>query len=406
VKILFLNQMFYPETAAVAQHLTDLAQALSARGHTVTVIAGRSGYNDPTIQYAAKERLAQIDIRRVSSGRFPKNNLVGRIAGAFLFFFNVTLGAMFAGRQDVVVGMTNPPLISVVAALFCIVRGGRFVYWVMDLNPDEAIAAGVLRQRSIAAWVLEQVSRFTLRTASKIIALDAFMAERVARKIGSSSTIEVVSPWSPHGHIRPIAHAENQFRNEHRLQKKFVVMYSGNHSLCHPLDTMLQAALALSEDPSVVFVFIGDGVRARDVAVFRSLHGLTNIVQLPYQVIDKIAYSLSAADLHVVTMGDRYVGIVHPSKIYGILAVGRPFIYVGPRASAIAALVRETGLGLCVDHGDVDSFVNGVKRFRDQPIVESSELSARMTAYGKDHFGAEVILPRFVNLLEEVGAHG
>ena len=141
--------------------------------------------------------------------------------------------------------LTSPPVVSFIGALFARVRGGNFCYWIMDLNPDEALAAGWLKPGSFAARFLERCSRFSLRSASKIVVLDHFMRQRILAKNIESQKIAVIPPWSHDADVSYDAKGREHFRKLHGLENRFVVMYSGNHSPCHPLETILEAARQL-----------------------------------------------------------------------------------------------------------------------------------------------------------------
>ena len=175
---------------------------------------------------------------------------------------------------------------------------------------------------------------------------------------GAPGRIRVLPPWAHDDALEPIPNDQNAFRRSRGLKDKFVVMYSGNHSPCHPLDTLLGAARALKDDPAVLFYFIGGGSLVPRVTVFKKEHSLTNIVQLPYQPKGSLSESLSAGDLHVVVMGEPFVGIVHPCKVYGILSVGRPFVFIGPEEGPMADLVRESRLGYPIHPNQLDPFLH------------------------------------------------
>jgi hypothetical protein len=168
-------------------------------------------------------------------------------------------------------------------------------------------------------------------------------------------------------------------------------MYSGNHSPCHPLDTVLEAARALLDDTRVAFLFIGGGSEFRKVAD----SGLDNVVCLPYQTLDTLADSLSAADLHLVVMGEPFVGIVHPCKIYNVLAVGSPCLYIGPQPSHVTEL--PVGSISCANHGDVASVIDIIRR--------SAALGARRTK-AVDEFSAASLVPAMIAMIEEAGRVG
>jgi glycosyltransferase involved in cell wall biosynthesis len=206
----------------------------------------------------------------------------------------------------------------------------------MDLNPDEAIAAGWLQPRSRVTRFLNAALQYSLRGSDQIVALDRFMAERLTQKGVPAGKLSVIPPWSHDDLVTHDIEGAAQFRKAHGLEGKFVVMYSGNHSPCHPLDTLLQAARRLRKIPHIVFCFIGGGSEFARVVEFAKTNKLENIRCIPYQPRSGIAASLSAADLHEVVMGDAFVGIVHPSKVYNIRRLGIPFLYVGPSRSPVA----------------------------------------------------------------------
>jgi hypothetical protein len=180
------------------------------------------------------------------------------------------------------------------------------------------------------------------------------------------------------------------------LTHKFVVMHSGNHSPCHPLETLLQAAERLARRDEIVFCLVGGGSEFRKIRHELDLRGVRNILCIPYQPIEKLSASLSAADLHVVLMGDPFVGIVHPCKIYNVLTVDRPFLYVGPRESQPGdILAKVPGLGYAHRHGDVDQVVASITA----ASVRRGNISARMIA---EQFSSKRLVPEMVGVIEEL----
>jgi glycosyltransferase involved in cell wall biosynthesis len=180
-------------------------------------------------------------------------------------------------RFDVVVALTSPPLISFLGALFVKLKGGNFCFWVMDLNPDEAIAAGWLDANSVTSRVLQRMLNYSFNAATRTVVLDRFMKECVVAKGSDPDRIAIVPPWSHDDHVQYSAAGREDFRRKHALADKFVVMYSGNHSPCHPLDTLLDAARALKERSEIVFCFIGGGSEYVKVREAAAQQGLTNV---------------------------------------------------------------------------------------------------------------------------------
>lgn len=357
--MLLLNQAFHPDVVASAQVLTDVALSLARDGHGVTVVTSATGYDDPARRFPLREFWNGIDIRRVPAFHAGKGRRWQRALnfGSFLVFCGLRLTLL--RKHDVVVAMTSPPLISVLGAIYARLRGARLVMWVLDLNPDEAIAAGWLRDGSYAARVLLALMDLSLRAAARVVVMDRFMRDRVAGRARDASKVITIPPWSHDSEVRFDQEGRRRFRRQHGLDGKFVVMYAGNHSPCHPLDTLLHAARELSADASVAFVFIGGGSQVEKVRRFAEELRLPNVTQLPYQPLSELGATLSAADLHAVALGDAFVGIVHPCKVYNVLRVGSGVLYIGPpesHVSDLAARLPEAVIG-SFRHGDVTGVV-------------------------------------------------
>ena len=358
MKILLLNQCFYPDVVSTAQHLTDLATELAARGHEVTVVTSDRGYDEPGTRFKRHERWQGIEIIRIPSVSFGKQGRWRRAFNFASFLFVCSLRLLTLKRFDQTIALTSPPLISFLAALFVKLKGGKFCFWVMDLNPDEAIAASWLDEKSMTSRLLQRMLRYSFSAATQTIVLDRFMKERVIAK--GAERVAIVPPWSHDDHVSYSEAGREAFRQRHGLRDKFVVMYSGNHSPCHPLDTLLDAARVLEKRDGIVFCFVGGGSEQAKVRE----SGLSNVMCLPYQPLDELSSSLSAADLHVVVMGEKFVGIVHPCKVYNILAVGAPALYIGPEPSHVTDI---HGQFLRARHGDVDAVVAAISEAMTNP---------------------------------------
>ena len=239
----------------------------------------------------------------------------------------------------------------------------------MDLNPDEAIAAGWLDPSSKAAIILQTIQDFSLRHSDVVVVLDTFMRLRLIQNGTPADKIAVIPLWSQNDCAYFDAQGREQFRRLHGWEHKFVVMYSGNHSPCHPLDTLLEAANRLRYHEDILFAFIGGGSEYRKIATRVAEEKWKNIVCLKYQPRGELAASLSAGDLHAVIMGNAFVGIVSPSKIYNILVVGAPVLYIGPAQSHVTELFGTVGRAsrlYSAKHSDVDTVVQQIINAREQ----------------------------------------
>jgi glycosyltransferase involved in cell wall biosynthesis len=402
VRITLINQAFYPDVVATGQYLTDFALGLVERGHEVTVLASRRAYDDPAKKFPGREAWRGIRICRVSGTGFGKRAKWRRAADFFTFLISCCWRLCLLPKPDVVVALTSPPLVSVIAAGYARLRGIKFCYWIMDLNPDEAVAAGWLSPSSFAAKWLERLSRFSLRQASAIVVLDDFMRERILAKGIAAEKITVLPPWSLDSEIRFDPAGRADFRKAHGLENKFVVMYAGNHSPCHPLSTVLDAAkeLAASHD-DISFCFVGGGSEQRRVKNFAEEKRLSNVLCLPYQPLDELAGVLSAADLHLVVMGDLFVGLVHPCKIYNLLQVNAPIFYMGPKPSHVSKILDQINGRLptgWAPHGNPEQAVKTILELKQ--IVSQSDRKDFKPLDG--YFSRETLLPRLINLIESI----
>jgi len=403
MKVLLLNQCFYPDVVSTAQHLTDLAIELARAGHDVTVVASSRGYDDPGKRFPTHEVWNGVKVRRIPCTGLGKKSRWRRAIDFASFLVSCAIRVILLPRHEIVVAMTSPPLISFLAALLVQLKGGRFVFWVMDLNPDEAIAAGWLRKQSVTARTLDWLLLYSLRRAEKAIVLDVFVKQRIAAKGVAENKILVIPPWSHDDSIKYDQPGRVTFRATHHLTDKYVVMYSGNHSPCHPLDTLLEAARSLSSRPEIAFCFVGGGSELEKVRSFAARHGLRSVLCLPYQPMEVLAGSLSAADMHVVVMGDSFVGIVHPCKIYNILSIGAPALYIGPEKSHITEIfsrMDDDCFARSAAHGDV----NAVTRHILGGVASSERaLNGRINAPAALAFSKQALLPRLVEALQAAG---
>jgi glycosyltransferase involved in cell wall biosynthesis len=312
------------------------------------------------------------------------------------------LRALFTYNLSAILFSTSPPMIGITMSLLRMFRSVPMAYWAMDLNPDQLIALGKIGPRSPVARLLEGINRTILRSSTLVIALDRFMAARLRARAELRNKMVVIPPWPHETFVESVDHATNPFRSRHNLAGKFVVMYSGNHSPSNPLDTLLQAALRLRDDNALRFLFVGGGVGKKDVEKFASKHQLSNVLCLPYQPLADLRYSLSAADVHVVSLGDNMVGIIHPCKVYGAMAVGRPVLFFGPKPSHISDLLGRHGIGWHVAHGDVDGAVRTIQEIQQTAPERLNEMGRKAQEVLATSLSQDILCNRFCDGIELV----
>jgi glycosyltransferase involved in cell wall biosynthesis len=231
---------------------------------------------------------------------------------------------------DIVVAKTDPPLISVVAAIVAKIRGAKLINWIQDLFPEVAGAIGVRGIKRIEA-LLRLMRNWSLRSACKNIVIGDEMAKKVAGEGVKPSAIQVIHNWADGRAIQPVDRDKNCLRREWNLQDSFVVGYSGNIGRAHEFDTILNAAEKLKDAADIVFLFIGGGAQRDGIQEEARRRGLENIMFKPYQPREQLRLSLSVPDIHLISLQPSLEGLIVPSKFYGVAAAGRPTIFMAAR---------------------------------------------------------------------------
>ena len=399
--LLIVSQVYIPDPASVGQHMHDVAAEMVRRGWRVVVLASARGYEDHSTKYLSREHIDGVEVYRLPLSSFGKASIAARLVGGVTFLFLATLRALLSGRVERILISTSPPMAGIAGVFLSVIKRAELKYWAMDINPDQLVAVGTIAEKSIPAQIFDWMNRRLLIRSSDVIALDRFMLATLARKAPIGEKSAIIPPWPHIDQVdEPLPHAENRFRREHKLAGQFVVMYSGNLSLAHPITTILEASARMAERPDVLFLFVGGGLGRAEIEAFIEEHEPKNIKLLPYQPISTLRHSLSAADVHLVSMGDEMVGIVHPCKIYGAMAVGRPLLTLGPRSSHVSDILNQVDVGKQVEHGDVDATVAAIQEFLDLSEVDRRRMGERAQRAIRDRFSRSKLCGDFCDVIE------
>jgi glycosyltransferase involved in cell wall biosynthesis len=331
-------------------------------------------------------------VERVGSTAFHRAKRLGRLTNYLTFMILVFLRAMFMRpKPDIVIAMTDPPVVSLAAAMVAVMRRARFVYNIRDLHPDMAIAAGI-RVPRIAVGLWERLHRWALRRAVLVVVLGEDMRDRVVAKgIARDRTAVVRDGAWPLRPVRNGADIARQIRGDFNL----VLVHAGNLGYAGDWDMLLEAAKFLAPD-GVGLVFIGDGTRKRGLATKAA--GVGNVRFLSFFPSEKLPEVLAAADIHIVAVRPGLEGLVVPSKLYPILMAGKPVFVVAPEASDAARIVRQNDCGVVINPSDVEGLVAAVRRLaRDrEALVTLGQHALRVS----EEFSRERELSRFVGYIE------
>jgi glycosyltransferase involved in cell wall biosynthesis len=349
LSLLFVNQHYWPDVASTGQHLTDLAEHLAAAGHRVEVLSGRVHYVAGALPAPAAERHNHVHIRRLQTTAFGRARHLGRIADYASFYVQVLWRILTGRRRDIVVFLTTPPLLSFIGWAGRRLRGQRYAIWSMDLHPDAEIAEGMLSPRSVLGRFLVWANGVGYRHADAVIDLGPYMKARIIAKGVDARRTFTIPVWSRAGEVEPIPASENPLRRELGLDGRFVVMYSGNAGLVHDFGPVLDAMRRLRDDPRIYFLFAGGGPRRQEIEARAAEAGIRNFRYVDYFPRERLRWSLAVGDVHLISLRPEFVGMAVPGKLYGIMAAGRPAIFIGPERSDSAETILKAGCGRVID---------------------------------------------------------
>ena len=351
--------------SATSQMLSDLVFELASNGGEIVVVAGRQCYENPKESLSNRDSISGVEVFRVWSTRFGRSNLVGRAIDYLSFYpsaFFVLL--RITQRGDVIVAKTDPPLISVIAWTVAKLKRVKLVNWLQDVFPEVAEALGVLRWNPLIS-LTQYLRNISLQGASMNVVLGERMKQRICEQGIESSKVRIIANWADGNDIKPVLKIDNSLRYSWCLDDKFVVGYSGNMGRAHDFNTLIGAMKYLRNEKNIVFLFIGGGAGKISIETAVRQFNLDNCVFKPYQPRDNLSESLSVPDVHFVSLNPALEGLIMPSKIYGIMAAGRPSIFVGDLEGEIAIMLNKFGCGSSFDIGKDKELAEHIKVLAD-----------------------------------------
>jgi colanic acid biosynthesis glycosyl transferase WcaI len=396
----FLNRYFHPDQSATSQMLTDLAQALAARGFEVHVLCSRQLYGDAGAQLPSRERLLGVEVHRVATTRFGRSRLPGRAMDYVSFYLSAAVTLLrIVRRGDVVIAMTDPPLLSLLAAPIATVKRAALINWQQDVFPEVASHLGANPLPGAADQFLRRLRDASLRAAILNVVVGERMREYFALRGIPTAKLEVIENWSDADAIQPKPAAASILRNSLQLSDRFVIGYSGNLGRAHEIDTLLAAAEMLKDEPEFLFLMQGGGAKMAALKQAVDQRNLQNFRFLEYQPREALGDSLAAADVHLVSLLPALEGLIVPSKLYGILAAGRPVIFIGDAAGDVGRVILDAQCGQVIAVGDSRGLVQTLRQLQAQPELRAS-MGARARVLLCEKFTAAKAYDRWVAVLE------
>jgi colanic acid biosynthesis glycosyl transferase WcaI len=382
--------------------LCDLSIGLAKHGFPVHVVCSRQLYDEPRAGLASRASVVGVTVHRVWTTRFGMRDLLGRAVDYATFY--LSCGWMLLrllNRGDTVVAKTDPPLISVVCMAAAKLKGACLINWLQDIFPEVATRVGANRLPGWIDAVLRALRNGSLRAASLNVALGSRMQEFLLRNEIPAEKIAIIENWADESGSSPGPVAASRLRSRLALPGAFIIGYSGNLGRAHEFRTLLDAASLLSEHPDVVFLMIGGGIGMTMLREAVKSRALCNFHFLPYQPRDSLGDSLAAADVHLVSLLPQLEGLIVPSKFYGVLAAGRPVIFVGDLDGELARVIDAAGIGGAVGVGDAAGLARRLVELKLDPSRREN-MGVAAYRYYCANYTAQRALSQWIDILEPI----
>lgn len=401
--IKLLTEYFHPEPASTGQLMTQLAAGLQEKGFDVEVYTSQPTYQgQEKRKLPGRETYKGVVINRLSGTQLDKNSPLFRIINWMSFTILVLVNLLFKSRgSDILLILSNPPILPFVGLFFNILRGQRYVLIIYDVYPDMTVVLNVVKKDGFLVKIWNRLNKILYQKASRIVVLGARMKDTIIRKTDgkiNESKIRVIHNWENPEFIKPVKKEENTFAKEHGYNNYLTLLYSGNLGQYHDLVTLVYAAEKVQDLP-IKFVFIGDGDQKQSLQKIVREKNLDNVDFHPYQPLERLPETLTCADISIISEDKRVNGLCVSCKLYSSLASGQAILTLVSEDSDVANVIRTCNCGFQVEQGDVEGVVKRLKFwFENREELEKMGKNARK--HFEDFFTFNDSLKEYANLLK------
>ncbi len=401
LKISFLTEFFPPDYAATGQLVHELVHYLSHQdGVGIKVFTGQPSYAYSDANAPCHEVSGMLQVRRSRTSRIWSRRIRGKALNGVTFLLRAVVHLIRNWRHhNLIVLTTAPPFLPILGYLNCLIFKTPYVCILYDLYPDIAVGLGAVPAEHFIVRFWQQLNLKIWRKSSGLIVLSDTMKQRILEHCPEvADRLSVIHTWANPEQVTPIPKHENWFAWRHSLVQPFTVMYSGNMGRCHDMDTVLQAAAQLKDQP-IQFVFIGDGAKRQTLIDQAKQLGLTNFSFLPYQDKDVLPYSLTACDLSLVSVDQGMESLVAPSKLYPALATGRPLAIICPPRSYLKQIVDDAKCGATFANGNSAALAQFIQMLsNDRAMAQRMGQAGR--SYAIEHFTLDNIAQQYLAVFQ------
>lgn len=399
-KLLIYAHYFYPDVASTGQILAELAEGM-IDAFDITVICVVPSYSGVIEEKYKTKRIYIEDYKgiklvRVRVPEFKKSNKVSRIKNLLAYFFNSLIATSKIEKQDYIYTISQPPILGgVLGVLGKWIKGGKLIYNIQDFNPEQTIAVGYAKNKLLLNTVMA-VDKFSCKNSDKVIVVGRDMQETLKNRFNNKKVPSnvFINNWINEKEIYPLDQNHPKivaFKEKYNLKDKFIIMYSGNIGLYYDLENIIKVIGEFKDREDVVFAFIGDGTVKSKIEEYVTNNNLNNVTFIPYQDKADLIYSLNAADIHWVVNAKGIKGVSVPSKLYGVMAAGKPVLGVLDEGSEARLIVEECNCGVCIEPGNYKEISRNIEY-----ILNNKELIKSLGQNGRKYL--EVNLTKDVSI--------
>lgn len=418
-KLLVYANYYYPEVASLSQLCTDLCNGLKSE-YDITVICAVPCYTgEIDDKYLEKpyyyENYDGVKVIRVRVPKFNKQSKKSRVKHIVTYFFRSILATFKAGKYDIVFTVSQPPvlggLLGVAGKIIGKLQGRRvkMVYNIQDYNPEQTIAVGYSKNKTVLS-IMMMLDKFSCKCADKVIVVGRDMVDTMKKRFTDKSgkvsrkmpKTVFINNWMDEKEVYPLGKSEKEvaaFRKKYSFDDKFVIMYSGNIGLFYDLENLIKVIEKFKDNDKVVFPFVGAGTLKSRLEEYCSRHDMTNVIFIPYQDKDKLIYSLNAADVHWVVNAEGIKGVSCPSKLYGVLAAGKPVLGVLEEGTEARNIIEETGCGYVVSPKDYAGIEKLIKKYLNE-AENLEEMGMKGRKYLEQNLAKNVSIEKYKKELD------
>ncbi|MGU8570934.1 glycosyltransferase family 4 protein [Clostridium perfringens] len=344
MKVVLVSEFFYPYKTSTQKILTELAEDFVEYGLEVDVLTTKNAYREEKQDLRKYEIYRGINIKRVFSTEGNRDSKIGRLLNYITFTTSVFFNLLFKKNYDKILFVSNPPLVPFIGYLIKKLRGKNYIYLVHDIYPDVAEKLGVIKKGSIISKVMNYMNKKIYTNAERIIALGKDMKSVIVDKGVDEEKIEIVTNWAD-SRVNYEKEVDKNFYKKYRLENKFNILYTGNISKVHAIDTIVEVAKILKNEEDIMFTFVGDGNRKQDLIKLKDMEDLRNIQLENYMFGEEYNNLLNCANLFITTLQQGIEGLGVPSKTYTYMSVAKPLIAIMSENSEIGSMVNQYNLG-------------------------------------------------------------